>query len=118
MRDQVILELESAIECLVPWTGSRSERLRRYASEITRPCGVWAAHVPQLKETPEMGLSILEPLRDDDSKYVRDSVANWLNDASKSQPGWVRSVVKRWMKESPSKNTAAISKRALRSLTS
>jgi 3-methyladenine DNA glycosylase AlkC len=118
LRDQVIAELESAITCLVPWTGSRSERLRRFASEVTRPCGVWAAHVPQLKNTPEMALPILEPLRDDDSKYVRDSVANWLNDASKSQPTWVRSVVKRWMKESPTKNTTAISKRALRSLTS
>jgi 3-methyladenine DNA glycosylase AlkC len=116
MRDQVIEQLELAIDCLIPWTGSRSERLRRYASEITRPCGVWAAHIPTLKKSPEMALEILEPLRDDDSKYVRNSVANWLNDASKSQPDWVQVVVKRWLHESPTKNTVAIAKRALRSL--
>lgn len=116
MRDQVIGQLELAIDCLIPWTGSRSERLRRYASEITRPCGVWAAHIPALKKCPEMALEILEPLRDDDSKYVRDSVANWLNDASKSQPEWVQQIVKRWLHESPTKNTAAIARRALRSL--
>jgi 3-methyladenine DNA glycosylase AlkC len=116
LRNQVIAELDTAITKLVPWTGSRSERLRRYASEITRPCGVWAAHIPALKAQPELALPLLEPLKADDSKYVRDSVANWLNDASKSQPAWVRSVTKRWLKESPCQETAAIVKRGLRTL--
>ncbi len=117
LRDQVIDELESAIDCLVPYTGSRSERLRRFASEITRPCGVWAAHIPQLKRKPESALKLLEPLRDDTSKYVRDSVANWLNDASKSNPDWVLEVTDRWLRESPVAETQAIVKRALRTLT-
>ena len=116
LRNRIIAELETAIGALVPWTGSRRERLRRYASEITRPCGVWAAHAPQLKLTPEIGLPILEPLRADTSKYVRDSVANWLNDASKTRGPWVQEITKRWAKESPSPETEMIIKRALRTL--
>ncbi len=116
LRNRVISELDTAIDCLVPWTGSRRERLRRYASEITRPCGVWAAHIPRLKETPEMGLPILEPLRADESKYVRDSVANWLNDASKTRGPWVQEVASRWTKESSCPETEWILKRALRTL--
>ncbi len=116
LRTRVIDELENAIDCLVPWTGSRRERLRRYASEISRPCGVWAAHIPRLKQSPEMGLPILEPLRADESKYVRDSVANWLNDASKSRGLWVQEIASRWAKESACRETELILKRALRTL--
>lgn len=116
VRNRVIAELDVAIECLIPWTGSRRERLRRYASEITRPCGVWAAHIPRLKASPELGLPILEPLRADPSKYVRDSVANWLNDASKTHGPWVEKVTARWIKESRCDETDAIVKRALRTL--
>jgi len=116
LRQQVIADLEMAIECLVPWTGSRRERLRRYASEITRPCGVWAAHIPQLKVTPEQGLPILEPLRADSSKYVRDSVANWLNDASKTKAAWVLEIASRWASESVCAETEMILKRGLRTL--
>lgn len=116
LRNRVIGELDGAIDCLVPWTGSRRERLRRYASEITRPCGVWAAHIPRLKVTPELGLPILEPLRADESKYVRDSVANWLNDASKTRGPWVREVASRWSNESACPETELILKRALRTL--
>ena len=116
LRGSIIAELETAIACLVPWTGSRRENLRRYASEITRPRGVWAAHISQLKITPELGLPILEPLRADPSQYVRNSVANWLNDASKTHGPWVESIAGRWKKESPCGETESILKRALRTL--
>ena len=116
LRGEVIRDPDRAIQCLVPWTGSRNERLRRYASEITRPCGVWTSHVLRLKEQPELGLPILEPLLADDSKYVRNSVGNWLNDASKSQPEWVQSITTRWLAESNSVHTQYIVKRALRTI--
>jgi 3-methyladenine DNA glycosylase AlkC len=116
MRHHLANDLGTAIADLIPWTGSRSERLRRFASEVTRPCGVWCAHLPQLKQDPAPGLLVLEPLRADTAKYVRDSVANWLNDASKSQPDWVRAVADRWRRDSPCAETEAILNRALRTL--
>lgn len=50
------------------------------------------------------------------SKYVRDSVENWLNDASKTQPSFVEMVCSRWEKESPADETRYISKKAMRTI--
>jgi 3-methyladenine DNA glycosylase AlkC len=116
LRHHVSGSVKSCIECLTPWTGSRSERLRRYASEITRPRGVWTSHIAMLKQSPELAIPILEALRSDNSKYVRDSVGNWLNDASKTQPDWVVEVTNRWRMDSPTLETDSIIKRALRTL--
>lgn len=116
LRNDVLRDTEECIRRLVPWTGSRNERLRRFASELTRPRGVWTFHIAQLKRCPELAIDILEPLKEDDSKYVKDSVANWLNDASKTKPDWVVEITDRWQRESGSLHTQYIIRRALRTL--
>lgn len=116
MRDDVEKETEKAIGLLTHWTADENHYVRRFASEATRPRGVWCKHIDMLKQNPEVGLNILEPLRADKSVYVQDSVSNWLNDASKTRPEWVLSVTERWLTESPCKETERICKRAVRSI--
>lgn len=115
LRDQVAEELDTAIKLLKPWVKSKEENIRRYASEITRPRGVWCAHIGELKESPEKAFDLLHPLKRDSSRYVQNSVANWLNDASKTRPDWVREVCKDW-EVGATKETEYIIKRALRTL--
>lgn len=116
MRPHIAADLDSAIALLAGWTADPSERLRRFASEATRPRGVWCAHLSALRQDPETALPILAPLRADPARYVQESVGNWLNDASKDRPDWVRRLCAHWSAESTSPATARICKRALRSI--
>lgn len=116
-RPRMAADLERSIGLLSDWTGDTSERVRRFACESLRPRGVWARHISELKSTPELGMPLLEPLKADSSRYVQDSVANWINDASKTNPDWARELCSRWGGEGPSPETSRIIKKALRSLT-
>lgn len=116
VRPFIDAELERGIKLLGSWTLHGDANIRRFASEVTRPRGVWCAHITKLREQPELGLSLLEPLKRDESKYVQDSVANWLNDASKTRPDFVTKVTDRWLVESPTDATRRIVTRARRSM--
>jgi 3-methyladenine DNA glycosylase AlkC len=116
IRPSIPNQLEASIEILNLWTKSKDENIRRFASEATRPRGVWCEHIEALKKKPELAITILEELKNDPAKYVQDSVGNWLNDASKSAPDFVKDTCKRWEKESPTKATGYIIKKALRSI--
>lgn len=116
IRSNISKDLAKSIEILSGWTNHADENIRRFASEATRPRGVWCEHIEELKHDPELGLSILEPMKSYRSKYVQDSVGNWLNDASKTQPEFVRTLCEKWKKESPTKETAYIIKKALRTI--
>ncbi|RFA26614.1 DNA alkylation repair protein [Alkalilimnicola ehrlichii] len=116
VRPHLARELDEAIAYLTAWAVSPSERLRRFASEALRPRGVWCAHITPLKQQPERALPILSSLRADPSTYVQDSVANWLNDAGKDKPEWVRGLCQKWLQGEPSAATRRICQRALRNL--
>ena len=115
-RPHLAADLDRSIGLLADWTGSPSERVRRFASEALRPRGVWARHITELKQNPDLGMPLLEPLRADSARYVQDSVANWINDAAKTNPHWARELCRRWSGQSPMPATERIIARALRSL--
>jgi 3-methyladenine DNA glycosylase AlkC len=116
VRDAVAAEVDEAVRLLGAWVTHPDANIRRFASELTRPRGVWCAQLESLKAEPWRGRPLLEPLRADASRYVQNSVANWLNDAAKSQPDWVREVCAAWSRGRVAPETAYIVRRAQRSL--
>jgi 3-methyladenine DNA glycosylase AlkC len=117
VRHRLIANTEAILDMLLPWTLDKDENIRRFASEGTRPRGVWVPHVPLLRKNPSLALPLLENLSNDPSRYVQNSVANWLNDAGKDHSEFTRDVCSDWLRLHPeSKHTAYIVKRGMRSL--
>lgn len=78
------------------WSKHKNHKVRRLASEGSRPRLPWAMGIPFLKKDPSSILPILENLKNDDSEYVRRSVANSINDIAKDHPSIVLDIAKRW----------------------
>lgn len=116
IREDLSANLGNSVDLLTEWAKSEDENIRRFSLESIRPRGVWTKHIEILKEEPNIALPILNLLKSDPSKYVQDSVGNWLNDASKTQPEWVRNLCDEWQKDSPSKETDRIIKKAQRTI--
>jgi 3-methyladenine DNA glycosylase AlkC len=116
VRHKIASNLIPSISILSRWTSHEDKNIRRFSSESTRPRGVWCGHIEILKHNPELALQILEPLKSDPERYVQDSVGNWLNDASKTQADFVRSLCQKWEIESETKETQYIIKKALRTI--
>ncbi|MEG0377000.1 MAG: DNA alkylation repair protein [Eubacterium sp.] len=81
---------------MVVWARHDNEHVRRLASEGCRPSLPWAQALPRFKKDPSPVLSILEQLKADPSLYVRKSVANNLNDISKTHPELVVKTARDW----------------------
>jgi 3-methyladenine DNA glycosylase AlkC len=118
IRPLIVAEPREYIKELDPWVHDGCLNIRRFATESTRPRGVWCSHIHLLRSEPEIAIGLLEPLKADSTKYVQDSVANWLNDASKTRPEWVLQITGRWLDESDSDFTRRIVGRARRSINS
>jgi len=116
IREDLSANIESSVDLLTEWAKSEDENIRRFSLESIRPRGVWTKHIEKLKEEPQIALPILHLLKSDPSKYVQDSVGNWLNDASKTQPEWVKNLCDEWQKASPTKATERIIKKAQRTM--
>ncbi len=103
-----------ALAYVLRWTESADPHVRRLASEGCRPRLPWAMALPKFKADPSPIFPVLEKLKDDESEYVRKSVANHLNDISKDHPAAMLAVCERWFGHSP--RTDWIVKHACRGL--
>ncbi|AWX54617.1 DNA alkylation repair protein [Brevibacillus brevis] len=116
IRDSLVHDLNHSIQLLNEWVLDTDENIRRFAVEATRPRGVWCKHIDALKNEPARCLPLLTQVKSDASKYVQDSVGNWLNDASKSQPDWVTQLCDEWLRISDTKETKRIVTKAKRTI--
>ncbi|WP_228469715.1 DNA alkylation repair protein [Paenibacillus sp. JNUCC31] len=116
VREPITAELSNALTFFMDWAIDPDPLIRRFAIESTRPHGVWAKHIQELKENPAIALPLLNHVKSDAHKYVQDSVSNWLNDAGKTNPDWVRQVCESWIQQSDTKHTLRIITRGQRNL--
>jgi 3-methyladenine DNA glycosylase AlkC len=114
VRAIVVAKPLETIATLTPWVKDKDPNVRRFATEATRPRGVWAASIPLLRQEPRHALPILEALKHDAEKYVEDSVANWLNDAAKDQPQWMKQLLSQWKKDGVSEKLLVRAARSLK----
>jgi 3-methyladenine DNA glycosylase AlkC len=116
-RPFVVARTADALKLLMPLAHDTDPNVRRFASEVSRPRSVWCVHIPLLKRHPNLARELLEPLKNDPSRYVQLSVGNWLNDAGKSRPDWVTTLCDEWRRTSDDvAATRHIMRRALRSI--
>ncbi|MBX3016408.1 MAG: DNA alkylation repair protein [Bdellovibrionaceae bacterium] len=107
-------DLSGTLKVMKTWARDPDERVRRLASEGCRPRLPWSFPLKDLMRDPAPVLPILERLKDDESLFVRKSVANHLNDISKDHPELVLRLAKEWIGQSA--RTDWILKHALRTL--
>ena len=96
VRPFIIDHEERMMAQMYVWSKHENEHVRRLASEGCRPALPWGQALPKYKKDPSPILPILEQLKTDPSLYVRKSVANNINDISKTHPDLVATLAKDW----------------------
>lgn len=90
---------DRTLNYLLKCTTDKSDKVRRWASEGSRPRLPWGQKLQHFIDHPELTLPILDKLCADESLFVRKSVANHLNDISKDHPKLVIRVLKAWLQQ-------------------
>lgn len=103
-------------QVLKNWAMDKSHHVRRLCSEGIRPNLPWGIKSHFVINNLEKGVEILELLKNDESEYVRKSVANHMNDISRIDEKLFLKTIKRWNKESKEKNMQKLIRHASRTL--
>ncbi|WP_458720747.1 DNA alkylation repair protein [Candidatus Nitrosocosmicus sp. R] len=98
---------------MLKWSQSKNVHVRRLSSEGIRPRLPWAKKLDQFILDPKPILPILENLKQDESLFVKKSVANNLNDILKDNYDTGIEVLKKWS-ETRNTDTQWIIKHAIR----
>jgi len=96
VRPFIIKHEERMMAQMYAWSKDENECVRRLSCEGCRPQLPWAPALNSFKKDPAPILPILEQLKTDPSIHVRKSVANNLNDISKTHPDLVAKLAKEW----------------------
>ncbi|MEQ6119625.1 DNA alkylation repair protein [Reichenbachiella sp. MALMAid0571] len=96
IRPFIIEYEEQAMKRMLVWSKDENHHIRRLSSEGCRPRLPWAMALPKYKKDPSPVLPILENLKNDESEYVRRSVANNINDLTKDNPDIALEIARSW----------------------
>ncbi|MFC2118232.1 DNA alkylation repair protein [Bacteroidota bacterium] len=105
---------EKGMKYMLELAGNENHSIRRFSSEGCRPRLPWAMALPKFKNNPSLIIPVLEKLKNDESDFVRRSVANNLNDISKDNPELALELCGKW--KGKSDNTDWIIKHACRGM--
>lgn len=96
VRPFILNQTRRMMRQMAAWARHDSEHVRRLASEGCRPLLPWGQALRCFQKDPSPVLAVLELLKADPSPYVRKSVANNLNDLSKTHPDLIVALAKDW----------------------
>ena len=105
---------EEMLTQMILWSQHKNNKVRRLASEGSRPRLPWAMALPSYKKDPNPIVPILNNLKNDSCEVVRRSVANNLNDIAKDNENIVVNIAKKWIGKDH--QTDALVKHACRTL--
>lgn len=97
IRNFLIQEQSRTLRKFKEWSSDPCPHVRRLCSEGARPRLPWAIRIPAFIKDPRPCLPILERLKDDESLYVRRSVANHLGDIAKDHRDLALSIAEKWL---------------------
>jgi 3-methyladenine DNA glycosylase AlkC len=100
LRTFIEIDYDRAMRILHAWCTDSSPHVRRLVSEGTRPRLPLAGRIRRFQKDPRPVIELLDKLKDDESQYVRRSVANNINDIAKDNPAIAIATLKRWSKDS------------------
>lgn len=99
IRHYIARDQDGALKFLRKWARDKNPHVRRLVSEGTRSRLPWGMRLKIIQADPSPVLPLLEQLKDDESQYVRRSVANHLGDIIKDSPEIGFAICERWTEE-------------------
>ncbi len=104
---------DQTLDAVMNWAGDDDHRVRRLASESTRPTLPWSVRIALPVDAT---VPVLDRLHADPSRFVTQSVANHLRDISTPNPDLVIAALARWnaIGDAAPKELAFIAREALR----
>jgi len=87
---------------IAKWTDHDNFHIRRLASEGIRPRLPWAKKLQGFIDDPQEVLTILESMKDEETRFVQKSIANCLNDILKDNPEIAKQIIETWAKSATS----------------
>lgn len=116
MRPFLNKHYELTYDRILKWCVNDSFHVRRLASESTRPFLPWSPIYHPYVKDPMPIIPVLDNLYEDESLYVRRSVANNLNDISKISPVLALECADKWLSNNDSEDVQYVVEHGLRTI--